>query len=209
MDDLLQRAIHRLYGKQVAACHSWHSMRIGLATALKAAGTDDAVIQMICRWMNPESLRIYARHGSSLHIDLVNKAEKAVVDAIQSASVPKVCNSEGNAALHVAFGGAISRRARAVLDAADDATVDDDGEEKAPPSDLSPLTPENCVGRRVLVPRRIWPSYRCDENGGRGWTACVVQQHATDVTLHFVHATTARGIPYEDVRLQLSSVQPL
>ena len=211
MDALLHRAIAYIYGKAVASCHSWHSLRIGLATALKAANVDDAKIQMICRWMNPESLRAYARHGNSLDIDLVNRAERAVVDSIQTANVPKVCNSEGNAALHVAFGGAISKRAREVLDAAEapHEALDGDGDDVAPPPDQSPLTAENCVGRRVLVPRRVWPSYRCDENDGQGWTACVVQKHGADVTLHFVHATTARGLPYEDTRLQLSSVRPI
>ena len=84
---------------------------------LKAANVPDDVIQMICRWMNPESLRAYARHGQSLHINSVDQAEHATIDAIQSASVPKVCNTEGNAALHLTFARSISARAQAVLDA--------------------------------------------------------------------------------------------
>jgi hypothetical protein len=36
------------------------------------------------------------------------------------------CNSEGNIAIHLAFGGPISKRAQAVLDAADEAETDDD-----------------------------------------------------------------------------------
>ena len=208
MDLLLKQAITFLYGAKVAAVHSWHSMRIGLATALKAAKVDDGVIQMICRWTNPESLRAYARHGHALHIDCVDRAEHAIVNAVQSGSVPKVCNSEGCASLHMAFGGNLSKRARAVLDAADDDDDDDDDDGDAA-ADLSPLTPTNCLGRRVLVPRATWPNYACEEHGGRGWTARVVEYTRGAVTLHFLHATTPRGAPYEDVQLQLDSVAPL
>ena len=77
MDTLLHSALVRLYGEQVASCYSWHSLRSGLATALKAAGCEDSVIQMICRWANPESLKVYARHGTSLHINWVDRAEKS------------------------------------------------------------------------------------------------------------------------------------
>ena len=62
MDTLLHAALVRLYGEQIASCYSWHSLRSGLATALKAAGCTDDVIQMICRWANPESLKIYVMH---------------------------------------------------------------------------------------------------------------------------------------------------
>jgi hypothetical protein len=95
MDTLLHSALVRLYGEKVASCYSWHSLRSGLATALKAAGCADDVIQMICRWANPDSLKVYARHGTSLHINWVDRAEKAVVDAIQASSVPKVGSENG------------------------------------------------------------------------------------------------------------------
>jgi hypothetical protein len=55
---------------------TWHSLRSGLATALKAAGCSDDVIQMICRWANPESLKIYALHGTSLHSIAWTKGQK-------------------------------------------------------------------------------------------------------------------------------------
>jgi len=31
------------------------------------------------------------------------------------------------------------------------------------------------AGRRVLIPHQVWPDERCDEEGGRGWTAQVVK----------------------------------
>lgn len=203
LDTLLDHMLRHCFGQGAVASHSWHSMRIGLATALKAAKVDDDVIQMICRWTNPESLRAYARHGQSLHINCVDQAEHAIIDSIQSANVPKVCNTEGNAAIHLAYAPSISKRAQAVLDAAEDATA------AAAPADLSPLDARACVGRRVLVPRAVYPTYACSENGGRGWTATVVHYAHGAATLRFTDASDDRGIPYGDVQLQLAVLSPL
>ena len=208
MDTLLHAALVRLYGEQVASCYSWHSLRSGLATALKAAGCEDSVIQMICRWANPESLKVYARHGTSLHINWVDRAEKAVIDAILSSSVPKVCNSEGNIALQHHFGGTVPARARHVLDNADRDAGDATAAPPAPP-DASPLTRTNAVGRRVRVPATCWPTYTCTEHAGSGWTAHILSlQRANAVTLRFAEATDDRGLPFADVQLDLGALIP-
>jgi len=208
MDTLLHAALVRLYGEKVASCYSWHSLRSGLATALKAAGCADDIIQMICRWANPESLKIYALHGTSLHINWVDKAEKAVVDAVRASTVPKVCNSEGNIALLHAFGGNIPARARHVLDNADR----DAGDETAPlptPPDSSPLTTANAIGRRVRVPAACWPTYPCTEHGGLGWTALVTTlQRPNAAIVRFVDAADDRGLPFADVKLDLTVLVP-
>ena len=204
LDTLLNHMLHHCFGAGAVARHSWHSMRVGLATSLKAANVPDDVIQMICRWMNPESLRAYARHGQSLHISCVDQAEHAIIDSIQSANVPKVCNTEGNAAMHLAYAPSISRRAQAILDAADDAA----GVEPPPP-DLSPLDANACTGRRVLVPCAVYPTDACTENGGHGWTALVVHCVRGVATLRFTDAATARGLPYADVQLQVAALSPL
>ena len=208
MDTLLHSALVRLYGEQVASCYSWHSLRSGLATALKAAGCEDSVIQMICRWANPESLKVYARHGTSLHINWVDRAEKAVIDSILSSSVPKVCNSEGNIALQHHFGGTVPARARHVLDNADRDAGDATAAPPAPP-DASPLTRTNAIGRRVRVPATCWPTYACTEHAGSGWTAHILSlQRANAVTLRFAEATDDRGLPFADVQLDLSALIP-
>jgi hypothetical protein len=208
MDTLLDRMLAHCFGPHAVTRHSWHSMRIGLATALKAAKVDDDVIQMICRWTNPESLRAYARHGQSLHINCVDQAEHAIIDTIQSANVPKVCNSEGNAALHLTFAPSISARAQAVLDAAETQTHLSPTHTEPPP-DRSPLTAHHCLGRRVLVPRRAWPTFTCDENSGQGWTAVIKACARGVATVTFTEATTPRGIPYEDAQLRLDFLSPI
>ena len=68
---MLRAAIAYIYGKAAASLYSWHSYRSGLATALHAAGVDDAMIQLICRWMCPESLHVYRRMGVTEHERLI------------------------------------------------------------------------------------------------------------------------------------------
>jgi hypothetical protein len=168
---------------------------------------------MICRWTNPESLRAYARHGQSLHINSVDLAEHATIDAVQSANVPKVCTTEGNAAINLAFAPSISARAQAVLDAADDAVLPTTAPSTRnaplpPPADLRPLDASS-VGRRVLVPASAWPAHTCDEHDGRGWTAIIVAITRGAATVRFTEATTARGLPYENARMQINFLQPI
>ena len=64
LHSLLRAALAHLYGTAVASLYSFHSFRSGLASALHAAGVDDgSMIQLICRWMCPESLHVYRRMG--------------------------------------------------------------------------------------------------------------------------------------------------
>ena len=94
---MLRMALAYLYGQAVASLYSWHSYRSGLATALHAAGVDDAMIQLICRWMCPESLHVYRRMGVAEHERHITKAMKANVDLIQSTNVPVVFADQGYA----------------------------------------------------------------------------------------------------------------
>jgi hypothetical protein len=211
MDTFLTQALTYLYDAKVASCHSWHSLRIGLATALKAAGCDDAIIQMICRWMNPDSLRAYARHGHSLHINWVDQAERAIIDTKQTTNTPKVCNSEGNAALSVTFGAKISARAQAVLDAAEEREIATGNDAPVEAANLTALIATACIGRRVLVPKASWPAEKCDEHNGAGWEATIVacQPPSNVATVQFLHAATARGVPFKNVKLLMSTLTPL
>ena len=91
---LLRGMLTHCYGAAIALTYSFHSYRSGLATALHAAGVDDAMIQLICRWMCPESLHVYRRMGTREHERLINLASSMNVDAIQSGNVVRVMNDE-------------------------------------------------------------------------------------------------------------------
>ena len=95
-----------LYGPAVASLYSFHSFRSGLATALHAAGVPDAMIQLICRWMCPESLHVYRRMGVAENEINVRRASTCHVDCTQSVNVPIVVGDQHMAALASEFGQA-------------------------------------------------------------------------------------------------------
>ena len=65
------------------------------------------------------------------------------------------------------------------------------------------------MGRRVLIPRHVWPRYACTEHGGRGWEATVVSATGVTVVVEFAHATDATGRGYQNERLPYHLVEPL
>eukprot|EP00900_Chrysochromulina_parva_P016920 jgi/Chrpa1/25229/Chrysochromulina_OHIO_Genome00027958-RA len=103
LHSLLRAALAHLYGTAVASLYSFHSFRSGLASALHAAGVDDGMIQLICRWMCPESLHVYRRMGVAEHESLIRKASGCHVDCTQSVNVPTVVGDQHMAALTSEF----------------------------------------------------------------------------------------------------------
>ena len=88
--------------------------------------------------------------------------------------------------------------------------VDPPGTAFVPPApDLRALSGDNALGRHVLVPRSLYPTYSCSEFDGDGWRAEVVRVTPRGVVVHFVLAHTSRGRPYADAELQLSALRPL
>ena len=81
----LSSVLEYTIGREEAAKYSWHSFRIGLACALRAAGCPPDVVQLICRWNCAESLRIYSLKGISEHAHWISCAENAPVDAVRGA----------------------------------------------------------------------------------------------------------------------------
>ena len=226
MDDLLDKALRALFGNEKAGTYSWHSLRSGLACALKAANCPPAEIQLICRWLNPESLRAYARLGTSQFVTWVDAAERVAVDAVQTSNMPKSDLCEGFAGLNIEFGGKrLSAAAQAAADAADerDSVPPNEPDERGsvPPRapvmapvlapDLSALHLDNCLQRLVLVPSSCWPSYACNENDGRGWAGRIldVERRSCSVLVQFLDACDERGRPYASARLALAAVTPL
>ena len=50
-----------------------HSWRVWLATSLRMCGASDARIQAMGRWLNPESIKIYARMTKEEYAEWVDK----------------------------------------------------------------------------------------------------------------------------------------
>ena len=188
----------------VAAVYTWHSFRSGLATALFAAGVPDATIQLMCRWMCPESLHVYRRLGMAGNHENLRKAARADVSLIQSTSVCRIDNDQ-------AFAGLLGRQApqqgpnmEQEFDAARHAA-------RAPgPGAASPRPDRpDPEGRRVLVPRELWPAYPCNEQDGRGWAAAVRSTTQSTAVVRFIHARTLDGRPYADERVPLEMLRDL
>ncbi len=72
----------------------------------------------------------------------------------------------------------------------------------------TPLTSANCVGRRVLCPQSMWPSWPCKEHGGRGWEATVdkVDSQGVKVLVRFL-TPNARTRKWKPMWVQLSALQ--
>ena len=75
-----------------------------------------------------------------------------------------------------------------------------------------PLTAMNCVGRRVLCPRSMWPSRACPMHGGAGWEALIKKvrgaHDAVEVYVEFLKEPQRRRAD-QPMWLALSVLQPL
>ena len=90
----LRKLLAALFGERAATAFSWHSIRIGLACALHAANCPDAVIQLICRWANPASLRVYRQLGLEKHVYWTERAQQVTFDATRVNNLPVLDSNE-------------------------------------------------------------------------------------------------------------------
>ena len=93
LNRLLNQLLEGLFDKNVANTLSWHSIQIGLACALHAAGCPDAVIQLICRWACEESLKLYRMVGIGQHVMWTDRAASTHFEAVRVANIPALDNS--------------------------------------------------------------------------------------------------------------------
>ena len=105
------------------------------------------------------------------------------------------------------------RRGAPVLEQNDEAALSPRSGNPSPPPvtpDLRPLTGDMAdEGRRVIVPRELWPDYECGESDGKGWLAEVVRARRGDVTVRFLSARNSRGVPFRNERLAASALKPV
>ena len=229
---MLRAAIAYVYGKAAASLYSWHSYRSGLASALHAAGVDDAMIQLICRWMCPESLHVYRRMGVAEHERHIKKASLVDIDVIQSGNAPRVFADQGYAELVDEMGGKRGATEQRAYEAAIQAALnpycrDGAGAERPPQAPPKPpragrarpdapaaaAQPQQSpggavdesleVGTPVAILREVWPSNSCDEMAGRAWHATVVARAKGAATIRFTYARTTSGRRYGNERLTL------
>ena len=104
LQGILSAALTFLYSAAIASLYSFHSYRAGLATALRAAGVPDPVIQLMCRWMCPDSLRVYARAGTAENVGHLLRAEKMNVDSLQATNLPTIMMDQAYAKLSEEWG---------------------------------------------------------------------------------------------------------
>ena len=171
---MLRAAIAYCYGKAAASLYSWHSYRSGLATALHAAGVDDAMIQLICRWMCPESLHVYRRMGVGEHERLIKRATAVDVDLIQTTNAPRVFADQGYAELVGSMAGSRGAAEQAAYDAALRAALDpyrrSEGErtEGGPPPQATTARPaRRTPGRALAAAERQEPAAPIHRVGAR------------------------------------------
>ena len=212
---MLRRILSHLYGAATTALFSFHSYRAGLATALHAANVPDDMVQLICRWMCPQSLRRYRVVGLREHEQFVNKAIGTSVDSIQAGNVPKVANNEGFALMLKELVNSNSRHSGQLAKQFETASktpppVYPSVAQTPPrvprsPSVVQPSPPavrpssDLRVGDKVIVRAAAWPHETCKEFGGMGWAATVKRVSASACKVFFDVARTRDGRPYEQM----------
>ena len=83
----------------------------------------------------------------------------------------------------------------------------------APPAPSPPpaLTLDNAVGRRALVPARVWPKESCPEHKGKGWEVTInqVDRRLGAALVRFVTARDKRNRCFASEWLHFSSLKAL
>ena len=103
IDTVFSALARHALGDAVGSLRSFHSARIFAACCHKAHNESDAMIQALCRWRSPESLRIYARINPRDYAARVRRMSSTTVDSTLAANLPVLDDS----ALHADFANVI------------------------------------------------------------------------------------------------------
>ena len=86
---IIMAALRAVVGVERAKLLSPHSWRVWIASSLRMCGASDARIQAMGRWLNPESIKIYARMTKQEYASWVDKLMKVKrVDTARTTSLP-------------------------------------------------------------------------------------------------------------------------
>ena len=169
MHGALRKLLAALYGPLLASAFTWHSIRIGLACALHAAGCPDPVIQLLCRWASESSLRVYRQTGIEKSVFWTDKAQHTRFEAARVNNIPALDRDMDN-------------------DSHSSALLAEPPTPRASQRDVAPSTPlinlpvpggkvltttddpNRLVSRTVGIFNNFWPGYERD----KGRTPCLV-----------------------------------
>ena len=110
---IIMAALTLVLGPERAALFSPHSWRVWLASALRMAGAPDPLIQALGRWMNPESIKIYARLGTEEYKHWIDKMMTVThIDATRTTNLPPLDQADVLRLWWEDAGGATARQPR-------------------------------------------------------------------------------------------------
>jgi hypothetical protein len=135
---LIMAALTHVVGAARAQLLSPHSWRVWLASSLRMCDASDARIQAFGRWLNPDSLKIYARMSKqeyALWIDKMMAIKR--IDTARTTSLPVMDAADAIAM----WGNQLSV----------DSPLEHWGEEQASPVAAQPSAPPLTAGTRVEV----------------------------------------------------------
>lgn len=87
---VLKCLLDTIFPSEVAAKYSWHSFRIGLACALRAAQAPDWVLLALLRWRSPSSIPGYGRVSFEAAHTWLDLASQQSPSTIQATNLPPV-----------------------------------------------------------------------------------------------------------------------
>ena len=187
----LRALLTALFGARFASAYSWHSIRIGLACALHAADCPDAVIQLICRWSSPDSLKVYRQMGIEKNVFWTTRAFATTFDATRVNNLPVLDIDDALLLQCEVFesspGPSTPRPPAATTPAARPVqtfTIPG-GHVQAHPSDT-----EGLIGLQVRVPSSFWSD---GDRTGDAFHTCVV---AAECAREFRHPDGTRARTY-------------
>ncbi|MDC0525696.1 site-specific integrase [bacterium] len=86
---IIMASLRAVLGSERAKLLSPHSWRVWLASSLRMCGASDARIQAMGRWLNPDSIKIYARMTKQEYGDWVDKLMAVRrIDTARTTSLP-------------------------------------------------------------------------------------------------------------------------
>ena len=229
LDALLRSVLTHCFSASVASVYSFHSFRSGLACALYASKCPDAMIQLLCRWMNPASLRLYRRMTPGQYEELIRNASTVDITSIQTSNIPRVSGDVSFATINgwecpPADLLRLFDAARVGTDADSPiGTVQPPAKRSAPAA--PPVTPQRAkvprppctppalthaslrVGSTVTVDSRAYPDEACNENDGRAYSGTVTSVTAETAKITFTKISPRTKTNYKgNVKLSLLQV---